>query len=496
MAYLPRSSVTKNGETCDKDGDICASEASINDNDDNESIAAQKIEEHVPDGCCSNSSQVTDGSPCNSQKTEMNSLLGSYITKEYELLHLVLSHLPLGDLNAASKVCRTWCSAAVSVRRSRTHPHWLLWHDGKVHKMQKQLCRMKRAMFPEADFPHLAFREYVYSEPCLALMFASQSVYVEQIVCTSKSSCPAVVVGRNFEEDGHRHRVWDYVRAELPPSCPLVCLRGYGTVGTLPDLTETVEFEVGRSYSVLLLPNMPGVSFHTFQLDEGQVTRLQNSDPQDLNPDVIEEMTRIPTGESVQCLLLFCRETTCAVPAIEHLVTLLQNRQEETMAVAGGLINDVGGVSRHCPVIVGVAFLGEGMCVASTILDQDVFTERDADKAMQELKTHTASSYNSSIGLIFACVGRGRHHYQGKRGVESAAFRRHFPRTPLLGYFGNGEIGFKLLPDVKDNKKLADGPTRGSKKKRTDIPIIVHSYTTIMVHIAFTGGKTNNHNNR
>jgi hypothetical protein len=65
---------------------------------------------------------------------------------------------------------------------------------------------MKRAMFPEADFPHLAFREYVYSEPCLALMFASQSVYVEQIVCTSKSSCPAVVVGRNFEEDGHRHR--------------------------------------------------------------------------------------------------------------------------------------------------------------------------------------------------------------------------------------------------------------------------------------------------
>jgi len=36
----------------------------------------------------------------------MNSLLGSYITKEYELLHLVLSHLPLRDLNAASKVCR------------------------------------------------------------------------------------------------------------------------------------------------------------------------------------------------------------------------------------------------------------------------------------------------------------------------------------------------------------------------------------------------------
>jgi len=70
--------------------------------------------------------------------------------------------------------------------------------------------------------------------------------------------------------------VWDYIRAELQPSCPLVCLRGYGTIGTLPDLSETVELEIGRSYSVLLLPNMPGVSFHTFQLDENQVTRLQN----------------------------------------------------------------------------------------------------------------------------------------------------------------------------------------------------------------------------
>jgi hypothetical protein len=62
--------------------------------------------QHIPDGCCSDSSQVTEESPASTQKAETNSLLGSYITKEYELLHLVLSHLPLGDLNAASQVCR------------------------------------------------------------------------------------------------------------------------------------------------------------------------------------------------------------------------------------------------------------------------------------------------------------------------------------------------------------------------------------------------------
>jgi hypothetical protein len=63
-----------------------------------------------------------------------------------------------------------------------------------------------------------------------------------------------------------------------------------------------------------------------------------------------------------------------------------------------------------------------------------------------QLKAHTVSSYSSSVGLMFACVGRGRHHYRGKRNVESVAFRKHFPKTPLLGYFGSGEIGFKILP--------------------------------------------------
>lgn len=71
--------------------------------------------------------------------------------------------------------------------------------------------------------------------------------------------------------------VWEYVRAELQPSCPLICLRGYGIVGTVPDLTETVELENSRAYSILLLPDMPGVTFRTFQLDKSQVTKLQRS---------------------------------------------------------------------------------------------------------------------------------------------------------------------------------------------------------------------------
>ncbi|XP_069676024.1 F-box only protein 22-like [Periplaneta americana] len=497
MADCPQSRQSpckKNDEVCFENGGISKSEESCCGCDDEGSNSSKKCEQHIAGGCSSNSSQAADEEFSCSPQT--NSLLGSYITKEYELLHLVLSHLPLGDLNAASQVCRTWNTAAASVRRSRIHPHWLLWRSGQRQQLPEQPYQLKSLKFAEAmaSVPYVAFREHVYSEPSLALMFASNTVFGAKVLCTYKCSCPALTQTHSDEKDGHQHRVWEYVKAELQPSCPLLCLRGYGVVGTLPDLTETVELENSRAYSVLLLPEMPGVTIRTFQFDVNKITKLQKI--KTLSADTIEQLTGIPPNESVQCLLLFCREAVLLISSIVHLVTGLQNRQEETMAVAGGMISDVGGSNEGVPVMVGVAFSGEGVSVASTILGRNVKSEREADKAIQELKAHTVGNYYSSVGLMFACVGRGRHHYQGKRNVESAAFRRHFPKTPLLGYFGNGEIGFKLLPDVTVNKRLVDGPTRGSKKKRTDLPNILHSYTTIMVHLAFTGSNTNNQNHR
>lgn len=101
---------------------------------------------------------------------------------------------------------RTWRSAAVSVRRSRTHPHWLLWRGGQRQKIPEQLYGIKSVKFAEAEFPYVAFREHVYSEPSLALMFASQTVFGTRVLCTYKCSCPAVTARSNDEEDDHQHR--------------------------------------------------------------------------------------------------------------------------------------------------------------------------------------------------------------------------------------------------------------------------------------------------
>jgi hypothetical protein len=58
----------------------------------------------------------------------------------------------------------------------------------------------------------------------------------------------------------------------------------------------------------------------------------------------------------------------------------------------------VGGLNDTVSIMVGVAFSGEGVCVASTILGRNVATEMDADKAMQEVYTNLIkiSTHDSS----------------------------------------------------------------------------------------------------
>jgi len=75
---------------------------------------------------------------------------------------------------------------------------------------------------------------------------------------------------------------------------------------------------------------------------------------------------------------------------------------------------------------------------------------------------------------MFACVARGVHLY-GCSDVESSIFRKYFPKTPLLGFFGNGEIGV----NVPGDERAIPSPR---KKPRTSY---LYSYATTFAIISF-----------
>lgn len=65
-----------------------------------------------------------------------------------------------------------------------------------------------------------------------------------------------------------------------------------------------------------------------------------------------------------------------------------------------------------------------------------------AERDMRQTIEHTASALRAlpSFALLFPCMGRGPHFY-GNRDRDLDALAKRFPRLPIIGMYGNGELG-------------------------------------------------------
>jgi len=134
---------------------------------------------------------------------------------------------------------------------------------------------------------------------------------------------------------------------------------------------------------------------------------------------------------------------------------------------------------------LGVAFCGDNVRATSVLLHADVCEPADIEKCLLRLGTSGAPVPGKSVGLMFACTGRGYHFYDGTVGVESGIFKRLYPRVPLLGFFGNGEIGYDF-PVESDGGSSMDGTSPvgagdGIGEGDAAMPQIYHSFTTVFV---------------
>lgn len=121
---------------------------------------------------------------------------------------------------------------------------------------------------------------------------------------------------------------------------------------------------------------------------------------------------------------------------------------------------------------MGLAFSGSKIQGASVLLEQYVTSAKAAEDTIQRLKAANIPETNT-MGFMFACVGRGHNTYNNQRNVEANAFRKIFPNVPLLGFFGNGEIGCDRI--IKENYTLSE----------TDAEGLQHSFTTVMSLVHF-----------
>ncbi|XP_060600991.1 F-box only protein 22-like [Ruditapes philippinarum] len=126
-----------------------------------------------------------------------------------------------------------------------------------------------------------------------------------------------------------------------------------------------------------------------------------------------------------------------------------------------------------------ISIHGERVQVASVIVNETINLPGDAEECIKRLKSHNLPEDNS-FAFMLACVGRGEGLYE-QSNIESALFRKYFPKTPLIGLFGNGEIGYDHVNKGSPSQEVEPD----CKKKKSDVKLY-HSFTTVFVLVSIT----------
>ncbi|TRY56710.1 hypothetical protein DNTS_012974 [Danionella cerebrum] len=256
------------------------------------------------------------------------------------------------------------------------------------------------------------------------------------------------------------------LRRILPKSCEIIGIVSPGVVVTPSGSVNghPQEHEEGEAGFCVLLPAIDGVTVRPFHFCK-----------KSLSETTMEEAGLI-NNPDLKVVLLFSYDTYKPGGG-RFLNKLLEPLSQSNVLIAGGQVERVFSNNPSCCTTgsfgaVGLAISGSKVQGASVLLEQDVSSPKEAEATIQRLKAANIPERNT-MGFMFACVGRGHNSYSDQRNVEADAFRKIFSNIPLLGFFGNGELGCDRI--VKENFTLSE----------TDADGLQHSFTTVMSLVHF-----------
>lgn len=274
----------------------------------------------------------------------------------------------------------------------------------------------------------------------------------------------------------------------------------------------------------MMIPEKPGCKILPFQLAEnlleGYIEEIKKDLPYLESEEVLQQkllekvIPDLKPTDKIKCLILLSNGLD--LPFSMHILQAATRRGQSRVAI-GGAVGDLCWSSlkdtsmlalmrelfyfsyQSVPVAEnsymstsGFVIAGDNVQAASVMLQRKVRSEK---RVMEELKKLKDSGIceDNSFAFMFACCGRGENHYRGKAGIEAGAFVKMFPRTPLIGIYGNGELGVSHVPDFKqtedssttDNQKQQKmGPSRGRGGEYLPPGQFLHSFTTIFVMVS------------
>lgn len=112
------------------------------------------------------------------------------------------------------------------------------------------------------------------------------------------------------------------------------------------------------------------------------------------------------------------------------------------MVIIGGLVESflmVDNEVRNAGV-VGLALAGNVEAISMVHHGE---TAEGVQQSLKQLRQSGIPCEKNTACFMVSCIGRGEKFYSAKN-VETGIFRQEFPGIPVVGFFGNGELGLDL----------------------------------------------------
>lgn len=440
---------------------------------------------------------------------------GSLLANQYELVRTIFSYLPMKDLESCSQVCSLWQKVQKICLKQR-----MRYNSASFYWCGRRADVSYYSKYPLFQSPHHhqlydemgKFCSEILLKPKLAIIFGSGDTEI-----SVRDSSPGQ------EPEDHMEKSWlvdkGGVLSHLPKGCLAIGTTSRGIVGTSQGVSHEQEniFEENNllhpAMSMLLIPEKPGVKILPFHLAENQLDPMiadikKNSFYLESEAVLQERLLEravpdLEKDDQIKAVILLSNGLD--LPFSMHLIQGASARAKNKLAI-GGCVGDLCWSSQKDTSMLGLmrelfyftyqsvpvaensymstsgfVICGEKVQAASVTLPRKVKNEKKVVTELQKLKDSGICEENS-FAFMFACCGRGQNHYRGKAGLESSVFNRMFPNTPLVGVFGNGEIGLSYIPSFS-------GESHPVPPASTSTPMrpgqYLHSYTTIFVMVSF-----------
>ncbi|KAH3836764.1 F-box only protein 22-like [Dreissena polymorpha] len=369
------------------------------------------------------------------------------LTSVYPVVELVLSFLPYIDLYKSARVCQLWRKIVNTI------------------KLKRNSLGFSCSTREDSVWNTMRFLRNLFSEPQTLIAFCHNSMNTSLADLYVKRGEELAGLLHISEEVLIRMSLMEFIKLFVPKSCEVAIIEAAGIVGTTTDM-KTEEFESAEAITFLSIPKLHN--------NEGLKVVTQS------DVTTIEDILLIHDSKTLKACFLFCSDPGFLS---KSLVSNLVDKHSVLVAGAfvAGLYSQSQRNEKHDFITcMSLSLYGNQVETASVILPQPKnwgsehceMTKADIEKSIITLKDMNLPDKNS-FALMIACVGRGEGLFE-EPNVESSLFRKHFPRTPLFGLFGDGEIGCNFHEGVLNKPSTEE-------RKRKSPPKLFHSYTTVLV---------------